>query len=198
MGVAVDDIIRITAVMQFDGLDDMVNVFHFKLTSVSTSNDDEFMADMASVMDDLYTEVVLAFSELVVFIDVQGQNVTQNELLPSKPWPVLVNGGSMSTPLPSQVAACVYHGTLRPKTRASKFLPVFTEGQNDGNGKIGDATQVLIQAFGDFLVGAIVGSAFTALYGAYNKGFDRFTVAGNAIVPTRWRTQRRRRLGVGS
>jgi len=198
MPIAVGDILRITAVMQFDGLDDIVNVYHVKVDTNATANDDQFMDEMADAMNDLYTTINIALSELVTYIEVQGQNITQNELLPSKPWPTLVAGLSTSTPLPSQVSACVFHRTLRPKTRASKFLPVMTEGQNDGNGKIGAGTITVLQAFADALTSGFAGSQSFSFYGAYNAGLDRFTDVVLGIVPVRWRTQRRRRLGVGS
>ena len=198
MAIVVDDVLRITAVMQFDSIDDIVNVYHCKVSSNVTVDDDQFMTQMAGEMDSLYDLINGGVSDLQEYIDVQGQNLTQNVLLPSKDWPNLTFGGSVSTALPSQVAASVFHRTLRPNTRASKYLGIFTEAQNDGNGSIGAGFQANLQSYADQLNGGFVGGGFVAAYGAYNVALDRFTPADSGIVPARWRTQRRRRLGVGS
>lgn len=198
MSVVAGDILRITAVLEFDTTDDVVNVFHFEVDSNVSTDDDELMDGIAVFLDDLYTLVNPAMSELITYIDVQGQNVTQNVLLPSKDWPVLTVGLSTSTPLPSQVVANVFHRTTRPKTRATKKLGVFTEGQNDGNGRIGAGTVTILESFGTALLGPLDATTSVLFYGAYNTLLDRFTASSARVVPVRWGTLKKRRLGVGS
>jgi len=196
--VAVGDIIRVTARMQIQNLDDLVNVFHYKVVTNSTLSDDAFMIEVAADLDASYQIINPEISSLVTYVDIDGQNVTQNELLPAKPWPVLVNGADIGALLPQQVAACVFYRTLTPKIRASKFLGGYTENSNNAVGAIDAAAITNLTTYGvDALVG-INQPNVVATYGAYNKPLDRFTPVVQSVVPAVWRTQRRRRPGVGS
>lgn len=199
MTVAINDIVRVNCNFQFDGVDLFTNVFHFKITKQDAVDDDAFMDAVALEMDDLYTIINPIITNDIAYIDVDAQNITQNELLPAKAWPALTVGGdAISNALPTQVAACVFFRTLRPKTRASKFIAGLTETNNVDGGVIQPAALAVLQTWGNSYVAGIVSTLVDADYGAYNKALDRFTQVIQARVPTRFRTQRRRRVGVGS
>lgn len=198
MPVNTDDILRITCNFRFNAVDDFVNVFHFEWAGVDGQTDAGAMDQIADDLDNGYEEINDDMSDLLEFVDIQGQNITKDVLLPTVGWPVQTFGLATADALPTQVAACVFFRTTRPKTRASKFIPGYSEA---GSNNLGGLTAVAItrlQAFGDLAVLGFTDVVNHLTYGAYNKEFDRFTPVNAAIVPTKYRTQRRRRVGVGS
>ncbi len=198
MTAAVGDILRITAVLQWAAQDFFSNQFYFQLSVQNEPTDTLMMDKIAIAIDEAYGLVNLKISNSVNYIRIEGQNVTQDVLLPTKSWPILTTGGSGSEALPTQCAALVYYKTLRPRTRAGQYLPPMTEGSNGTGGVIDAPTVTVLQAFGNYLVSGILELSVEALLGAYNPALLRFTPVIAALVPTRWRTQRRRRIGVGS
>lgn len=195
--IEVNDIIRITCKQMIDGVNEVVGVFHHKCLVTNTGDDDAFMAVVAIIFDGYYTDINPEITDRLSYINIEGQNVTADRLLPAKAWPVLTVGGTASEMLPETVAACVFFRSTRPKTRASKFFAGYTEASNVG-GVLSVAAQNSLQDIGDALVLGYTANGASMQYGAYNAEFDRFTPVNVAIVPTRWRTQRRRRFGVGS
>lgn len=198
MSVAIGDIVRISANFQWLVQDIFSNIFHFEVTRNDSVDDDDFMAQVADYIEDCYNFVNTDISTLLNYVDIEGINVTQDILLPPKLWPVLVNGNNTSAGLPTQDAACVFFRTLRPRTRASKFLPPYGQTANEAGGALVSAAVTRLQSYGDHLVTGMSTVDVDLRYGPYNVLLDRFTKAELAIVAGRYRTQRRRRLGVGS
>lgn len=198
MTAVVGDVLRITAIFQYLTLDFFSNQFYFKLTTQNEATDSLMMDKIADGLDSYYTFVNGVISDDIGYVNIEGQNVTQDVLLPPKLWPVLVNGGNVGECLPTQIAALVYYKTLRPRTRAAQYLPPMTETSNNPGGNMTAATVAAIQTFGDNMAAGILELSVEGDLGAYNPALARFTPVTLALVPTRWRTQRRRRLGVGS
>lgn len=197
MPVAVGDIVRLTAKMLLSGVGDIVNVFHFSVAIDTAPNDTQFMLDSALLLDTLYGTINLDVHLNIGYSSIEGQNISKNELLPSTAWPTLVVGAQATEMLPEQVAACVFHRTLTPRVRASKFLPPMGENANI-DGALNPATQTRIQTYGDSLTAGLTGPRVSLVYIAFNRILSTGTVVTQALVPSRFRTQRNRRLGVGS
>lgn len=195
--IAVNDIVRVTARMAIDGVNDVVGVYHHRCLTTNTGTDQDFMTAAALSFDALYTRINGEVTDRLSYVNIEGQNITAIRLLPSVAWPVLTVGGTPSEMLPETVAACVFFRSLRPKTRASKFLAGYTEASNLG-GILSAGAQTALQAFGDDLVNGYLANGASMEYGAFNALLARFTPVNAALVPVRWRTQRRRRFGVGS
>lgn len=197
MAVEVADIIRIAARMKLDGVSDIINVFHFVVALQDLADDSEVMTGVASILDDLYTTIINQMTDNITFDTVDGFNVTKDELLPSKDWPVLVDGQNTSEMLPEMNAPCVFFRTIKPRVRCAKYLPPFGETtQTDGAlvaGTIGE-----LEDFGDFLVLPLTTTDLTLGYVSFNRDTSVATEVTSRVVPSRFRTQRRRRLGVGS
>ena len=198
MAVNIDDILRITCNFRFDALDEYVNVYHFEWAGVDGLSDDLAMDQVAADLDAGYDEVNDDVSDKVAFVDIQGQNITKNTLLPTKTWPTMTIGLATGDVLPTQVAANVYFRTQRPLTRASKFLPPYTQDATNPTGGLTTVALARVQSFGDLAVLGFTVVVNHLTYGAYNAALERFTPVTAAVVPTKYRTQRRRRVGVGS
>lgn len=198
MAISVNDIIRINANFLMQNSEEYTNVFHYKVSGTAGISDLDYMNSVADELDADYQIINPDISTGLDYVDFVGQNITKDELLPTVAWPVLVTGADASSILPHQVAPCVFFRTLRPKTRASKYLPAYCESSLTGSGGLTTATIALLQSFGDSIKTGIDEGLNTADYGAYNQALDRFTPVNAAVVPVRFRTQRRRRVGVGS
>lgn len=197
MAVTVGNIVRITARLLLNNISDVVNVYHFVVNANTAADDGAFMDEVADALDGLYTLVNSSIHNTVSYVSVEGQNISDNELLPSRPWPVLSVGGNATDMLPEMVAACVFHRTLTPRVRAAKFLPPYGENQNV-DGEIAAATLITMQSFGDSLTTGLTETNIGLDYVAFNRALMSSTAVVQALVPVRFRTQRRRRLGVGS
>ncbi len=197
MAVEVADIIRVVARLRLNGISDVVNVYHFVVGVHDLIGDSGFMDGVAEIMDDLYTTINPTITNNIAYESIDAQNITKNELLPSRDWPVLTVGGAAPEMLPEQLAACVFFRTITPRVRASKFLPPFTEGSND-DGAIESSAITNLEAYGDFLVAPLTITDLTLGYVSFNRDTLVSTLIDSRVVPARYRTQRRRRIGVGS
>ena len=197
MAVSVGDVVRITARMLLDGVDDVINVYHFVVDTNTTANDEAFMTEVAQEIQDLYVTINSRVSDRISYESVEGFNVTQTLLLPPRPFPSLSAGADAGVMLPEMNAACCFHRTTTPRVRASKFLPPTTESSNDG-GALGVTYEALVQNFAAFLLAAVVGPNIALDYIAFNRALSTFVRVSSSVVPSRFRTQRRRRIGVGS
>lgn len=197
MTVSVGDFVRLTAKMKLFGTDDNMNIFLYRVDRNANVDDDAFMEDAALFLDIAYTLLLPDLSDELTFISVDGQNISKSELLPEKPWPTLVNGDNVGNLLPTQVAAEVFWPTITPKVRTSSFLGGYVVTANTATGAIGGPTIGRVEAFGAALKEWNMVDV-DAVKGSFNPIKLLFTQAGDPVVPTRWRTQRRRRVGVGS
>ncbi len=195
----VNDVVRVVcAWTRVASPDAYSNSLHFKVTSDGWADNQEFMDEIATFLDDTYDLVNDQIASGMTYTNIDGQNVTQDVLMPAVDWPVQTIGGNASDQLPTQVTARPYFPTTRPKTRAAIGLVPFGES-SQGSGGLIDATAVAeIELFCDEFLGTIALINGAVVYGAYNPEFARFTPVDSRIVPDRFRTLRRRRVGVGS
>lgn len=196
MTITVNDIIRVAAVVTVLG-QEFVNVHHLKVLSNTTANDAAAMAELVATLGTVYNNIQPDQSDTLQYLRIEGQNITQDEVLPTTAWPGLPFGGEVLPILPTQVAPYVYWPTARLRTRASSYLPGYTEGSNTTGGQWDLGTIANLQLFGDALVPAIASANLTTQKGAYNRALDRYIPLSSAVVQPRSRTQRRRRVGVG-
>lgn len=196
-GVNLGDIVRVVALMKLDGLHDVVNVYHFEQRVAGQASGDVWMTDVAAYLDSAYTEIVAHISNRLEFFLITGQNLTQDEILPEKTWPLLVTGSDAGDMLPEQLCPYVFWRTPRPRTRSSVFLPPFGEGAWTG-ANIPPAALTSLQNYANRFTGDFVMTLGAIRKGAFNPGLLRFSECSTGIRQTSYRTQRRRRIGVGS
>ena len=197
MAVSVGDFVRITAKMKLFGTDDVMNVLTYRTDVNATPDDDAFMADVAARLDVHYGSMLTDFSTDLTFESIDGFNISKTELLPEVPWPVITAGTNAAILLPTQCATCVFWPTTTPKVRTSSFLGGYTVSSLAAGGIIGAPVITRLQNFGGAMVQLITAN-ITLQKGSWNPIAFIFTEAGLPQVPLRFRTQRRRRIGVGS
>lgn len=190
------DILRCTAEMTNDG-EAMQNVYHFVYQN-TISVDDVFVAiDLASIMDDQYTIINPYIGNDVAYIQVRMKNVTQNLLMPTRIWPTLVQGQALNPLLPMQAAAEIILPTNVPRVLGRVFLGGWTEDAN-ADSKITTPPHNLIETFGSNLLNPFPKPNGPYQYAIYRRALGTTVFPSTSRVPIDWRTQRRRRRGVGS
>lgn len=197
MTVVQNDVLRVTAELSF-GADDLQNTFHYQYTSVADATDAEALDDIANIMDDLYSIIVADMSSSVDFDQVRVQNVTQDVLLGAAAWPSLVSGTEASAALPLQVAALITYTTAVPKTRGGTYFGGMTEIANGLGGTIVAATVVRLA---ELAVEALLEQTIkdrTYQFILRNRLLGTIIPFTTSIIHSVFRTQRRRRQGVGS
>lgn len=197
MSVSVGDFVRLTAKMKLFGTEDVQNVLTYRVDVNTTGDDATLMVEAALFLDIAYTLINPFVSTVLTYTSVDGQNISKNELLPETPWPVLTGGLNASNLLPTQVAACVFWPTITPKVRTSIFLGGFTGASNGLTAAIEASLLTVLATFGAAIKDWNTANV-DAVKGSFNPVALLFTPAGDPVVPARWRTQRRRRVGVGS
>jgi len=197
MTVSSGDIVRATAVMDFEG-EAVENVYHF-LVGVAGSGDDlDIMDDIALHLDDAYDELAPGLSTSLIFVEIRGFNETQDAPMPTVLWPSQVAGAEGSDPLPLGAAMLAVFRTAASRVIGRKFLGVWTESGN-ANGEFNAATLLLGAAYVAELLANV---ATPASGGAINyvikkAGSLLFEIITEATVGSEYAYQRRRRRGRG-
>lgn len=197
MPVNNNDIVRVTAKMDFGGAEDIINVMHCENITGAPVADGLFMTDVAAWLDAAYTLINGQITSVVNYITVRGQNITQSILLPDTPWPTLVFGGAIGDALPLPTTAMVFFPTQVPRRQGKIYCPLFTESDNLF-GTISVPALANLALFATAIRTAFTGVSATLRYVVWSRKFLGFSVPVSQQVPGIYRTQRRRRQGVGS
>lgn len=198
MGVAVGDVIRVTAKMTVSG-NDLQNVFHFLAEGTGEEDNADVTDDAALEMDGLYDLVDQHLSSGVVFETVYVWNVTDDNLVGEVPWPVLtVGGGGAAESTAFQLAAVLRFITNTARSQGRKFIGLLIKTS------IGDAGRVTTQLETDLgtlatnMLGGFSSGGLSFQPGNYNYTLLTFAPWIAAIVNEYLGTQRRRKGGIGS
>lgn len=197
MAVAVGDIVRIIPKMKWFGTDDVVNVLTYRVDVNTEVDDAAFMAALVGRVDIAYSFMTGQQSTSFTYESVDGINITKNELLPNTPWPVLTAGTSGTSIVPQQLAACAFWPTITPKVRTSAFFGGYVTFTIDPLGEITAVLRGFVNSAA-LELRRLITAGVDLQKGSLNPLTSVFTEAGVPQVPLRWRTQRRRRIGVGS
>lgn len=197
MAVAQDDVLRVTAEMSISGAD-VQNVLHFRSTNAPLIGDSTALGDMADTMDALYTLINARVSEDQNYDLVRVQNVTQSILLGAALWPILNAGAATGDRLPDQAAALLTMPTAIPKVRGGCYFGVFAETTGGPDSDLSAPTLAEVASFGAALLLEQVFGTASYRYVVFNTVLKTFVLPVAAIAHSHWRTQRRRRQGVGS
>lgn len=196
MTVVQDDVVRATGETS-RGTNAIQNVMHFRSTNVAPITDAQALVDIALVMDGVFTTLVGFITTGLSYDQVRAQNVTQNVLLGTAAYPTLVGGTVPGDQLPLQSAAIINFPSAKPRTRGSVFLGGFTETDNATTGILSAGLQTALVSMAIILLGEIVTGPNSWRYVVFNTLLKTFVLPTGSVIPAVWRTQRRRRPGVG-
>lgn len=197
MPIGLSDIIRVGNVWVFAGVAEMINVLHIKITGFVAQTEGQVQSDIEDYLLAMYTPLATWFDDSLVHNRIEMFNVTDQASMSPLGANALMDGGNAGETLPTQVAAEVFYRTATPRHIGRTFLPVMTEAAN-ANGSVAAALQGDLATFAQEF-----STEFTGTNGVVLRGvvYDRSAGLSRDItsygVPTFFRTQRRRRIGVG-
>lgn len=198
MTIQNDDVIEASARMLFDGTNDQIGSYQFRLTDGGPITDENGVNDVRRILDDIYNLLDTIMSIVLVFEDIRVFNQTQQILLGVHDWPTLVAGTEVQHPIPPGACALLNLSTVVPNVILRKFFGGFTEDQNQLDGTW---NTTLVDAVAS--VGTLLLAPFVELNGTWEYGYTSPKTLGwvapngasNNDIPA---YQRRRKQGSGS
>jgi len=198
MTVDPGDIIRVTAKMDYIGVDDIQNVYHTEHDGGTSVDESDFMLALAAHLDTAYGYVADILEDNVLFTEIDAYNLTQDAPMLPIDWPTLVNGDIVGDTLPLQAAALVSFATRTKKSVGRKYISGVAETMQEAGGQLTTAALALLQDFGDELLVGFTVSTVGFQWGNYRASDGRFAQWETATPRLIMATQRRRRRSVGS
>lgn len=123
----IGDILEVVASMVFGTSIQMQNVYHVRVESAGTS-DDDVLEDMGEYLESIYSEVNSSFPNDLVYDEFSAKNLTIDFDFGLGAWPSLTQGAGADAYLPTQTSPYVNVRTYSPGHQGRKFFPPFTEG----------------------------------------------------------------------
>jgi len=199
MATNLNDIIRVAARHAWAGVDDIINVYHFRVAIVPTPlSDDLLRADLATKLSTTYDDIQANMSNQVDALDITSYNVTQDYPIGVTGWTApYVGGTGTGESLPQGCGPLVKWLTAVKRTQGRTYMPPVMEGNQDGGSlTLGTVTQYLT-----FAANLLAGTAGPNGYGfqliVYKRSLGVAVTITSAAVSGLIAYQRRRKLGVG-
>lgn len=196
MTIANNHILRCSLVWNVAG-ETQVNVHYVKVTSIVAQTQAQIRADLAQYFSVAYAFATTWMSTALLHDRTEIFIVTTSAPEDPMARDATLDGDNAGEILPAQTAAEVYWRTGATRHIGRTFLPTFTEAANAG-GQLAAGT---LNDLDDF--GGALRDAFTATNGVvcqkgiYDKSAGLLRFITSYVVPLHFRTQRRRRVGVG-
>lgn len=197
MTVSANDVVRITAKLNYDG-NSLQNVYHVTSYSGAGVSDDDFMDAADDWVDDAYDNIISVLHDGVDFDSIEFFNVTTNSPMGSRAWPTQTSGSDatyQALPLPD--AGVMLFETPVARSLGRKFISGVTEIHQDDGGTMSVALKTALLAMAADLLTTFVVGTQTFEAGNWNEALSRFVGWVGAHLSTFYGTQRRRRKGRG-
>lgn len=192
------DVLRLGAGLVFEGVYDIVNVFHTLVTAGGGISYSTAVADVQEYINQIYDNVKVLLSDTIGVGTISLANVTQDTTFGAIPWSPGWAGSESGEQSPPGVCLFTWARTLRPRTQIRKYWGVFGEvrlasGVWDSTGR--NACEA---ALSDHITAYASTGGLTLLGVAYNYLAARATEALSVASSAEPAYQRRRKRGRGS
>lgn len=200
MTVNVNDVIRVTARLEWNGAVDVQNTFTARCSAAGGVTDSNAKADLAEWVDDIYTALNSIMPTSLDYIDIDFFNITQDVPMGVDFWPTLtVGGGGTDEVAATGVAYVITAFTNVVRVHGRKFFgPVISGGIVDGVFSSGVMT-ALASAMAIWIApfnGGTSGEPWVP--GVWSRALSLFRAFRDVVVRNIPGYQRRRKQGVGS
>ncbi len=197
MVAEISDVIRISVRLKWNTTDDITNVMHFVLLQQDEPNDTDFMSEVADEIDILYAVLAPHQASIVSANIIEGKNITQDLLLPATVFPAYTGGSGAGGSMAPQVCPMSYFPTIKPRTQGRIYWPPLTTASNT-NGALGATALDDHDDVADLIHAGLTTATIHLAYIVYNVEFGTWVAPSASLTQPTFRTQRRRRAGVGS
>lgn len=192
------DIIRIGAVMRYDGSEDVVNVYHV----INNTAEDAAWATMAPKIQD-YMDGIMAtldteLSNKMTAGTLQVSNVTKNTVFGAIAWGTFAAGGAAGEQCAAGVTCFGFARTRVPRVQIRKYYGIFPQGALvDGQWDAG-VTDAVGDSLDYHIASQSLGDGFYLQGVAWNRTLLTYAFGITVEVRAEPGYQRRRKRGVGS
>lgn len=198
MTIQIGDVLEASARMEFQGVDDQVNVYQFVLGTPGPISDEDGVEDILDLIEAIYTLWKVAMSTLTLFRDIRIRNVTQDEVLGTFPWPTLTAGEAAADCIPPGNCGLINFHTPIPRVTPRKYMGSLVTTQMEADGSLGAAIVTRLSDIATLLLDVWVGTSGDWLYGYFSPKTSTFVFPQSATVSDITAYQRRRKQGRGS
>lgn len=192
------DVLRLGAGLIYDGLYDVVNVYHVLVNHATGADWATVTSVIQNYLDDLYDFIKLRLVDAIGVGTISVANVTQGTTLGAIAWSPGWAGGDTGEPTAAGVCCFTWGRTYKPRVQIRKYFGVFGE-VNMVDGSWHSNVRVACSDAMDHHIGArlpAAGWTFTGV--AYNRILDTYEVAASVDTSGEPGYQRRRKRGRGS
>ena len=198
MAIETSDAVRVTAVMNFMGSDEMVNVYHVHVTDDNSQSQANIYDDIAEYLEAIYSPLIGAMPTQVTFEQIEFFNVSKDTPEAIINWPTLTAGTVSGEFLPEGVSCLMFARTIAKGVLGRKFMPVFTEG-NYTAGLWTAATLVAMGTSAAAWITQFTGTNGVVLTpGVWRKAYNIMAFFTEAVIRNIPAYQRRRKRNVGA
>jgi hypothetical protein len=200
MANSVSDILRVAAVQRYGGVDQFVNVFHFRIIALPTPNDN------TSLLEDIGEKLSTAWGEIAANIPtglepdvIQVFNITQDAPVGIGSWdPGYTGGASIADAMPTDDAALVLWGTDVKRRQGRTYLGPFSETVHADSRWSGTLTSNIGTWAAALRDENPQGNGSELRLGVYSKSGGAHSIITSVRIQTLVAQQERRKLGRGS
>jgi len=168
MTVGILEVLRIDVIGDFDGSEDVVNVYQLRQVREATCSDTEAMSDLIDLFTELYTMIKSMCNALTIWRRIRVTRELTGELVGEAAFSPPLTGTATGEPLPSQITFPLNFPTGIPRVTLRKFIGPGAKDQSDIDGLIAAAPLVTMGTIGAWLLVAHAETYSTWRYG-YNS-----------------------------
>lgn len=192
------DVIRVGAGLIYDGLYDVVNVWHVLTNSAGGQTWATFVSNIQGWLNSAYSTLKTPLNDEIATGPVSIANVTQATTLGTIEWNPTWSGAESGEATASGVCCFTWGRTYKPRVQIRKYFGVFGE-VNVTTGSWTATVQNACIATMEYAMTARVVGPFTNIQAvAYNRTLDTYEIAHSADASAEPAYQRRRKRGRGS
>ena len=197
MTVAQNDVVEIAARAEFRGVEDVVNVYQFQLTSATPMADGVAMIQLGGHINAMYLNAVAYQTSDFLYRDLTYRNITTGLLMGVTPWPSVVSGTAGATNNPPGIAGVINMATTVARVILRKYIGGLTSTLIDADGTFSASVQAMLLVIGNYLIGGLSSGGDTWEYGHLSPKTLGFEVPASATATDIPGYQRRRKQGRG-
>lgn len=198
MAIEQDDILEVSARMEFNGVEDIVNVYQFQLTTPGPITDQQGVDDVLLIIEAIYTALVALQSTLTLYRDIRVTNKTQLAILGTFLWPSLTAGTAAVIAQAPGVCGLVSLATAVPRVNLRKYYGDMVTSTMELDGTFASFVTTALTTISGTLLTQRVQVNGTWRYGYLSPKSLAWELPLSAVVTDIPAYQRRRKQGRGS
>lgn len=198
MTVVDNDVLVASARSEFNGVEDIVNVFQFHKQSGGPQDDADVFDDIVLIMESIYTLVKAMQTIQTIYRDITVRNKTQSTILGTSGWPTLLTGDYDGGNPPPGVSALLSFTSPYPRIGGRKYWGGLDQSTLEGDGTLVVGAVTALNEIAVLMTGGFVKTTGTYVYGVTRTSDGSFIYLWDWVVTDIPAYQRRRRQGRGS